>query len=218
MQRIENLTREAFPLMISGAVILLYMKIDQVMLGYLSSESEVAYYVAATRLSEAWYFVGLTVLSVYFPSFLKVKAHSGLERYESELSTFFRIVLIVSFCVSALSTVLSPFIIDFLYGESYESSIYVLMISIWAIPFVLYGNLTTRIYIDNSKHERILIRSILGLLMSVFLNAIFIVFLELGSTGAALSLLITQVFSGAIFPFLDRDNQVASVARKIFGR
>jgi O-antigen/teichoic acid export membrane protein len=208
-QRIRNLTREALPLMISGAVILIYMKVDQLMLGYLSSKEEVAFYVAATRLSEAWYFVGLTLIAVYLPKFLHIKQMVGNEKFESAYIFFGRLLFWLCVAISILTSLLAVFIISSMYGVTYLRSSTVLMVSIWAVPCVVIGSLASRLYIENGRVDVVLRRSLAGLFISLLLNLILIPYY--GAVGAAFSLFFTQFFSGVLFPLFDREKSVRRV-------
>lgn len=216
LQRIENLTREAFPLMISGAVILLYMKIDQVMLGYLSSESEVAYYVAATRLSEAWYFVGLTVISVYFPKILLAKRNHSFEIYQSQIGILGRFLFWSAVVFALFVLAVSDSLIYFLYGEKYEQSVKVLCVSIFSVPFVYLGALSSRYSIDVGDKIILLKRSFLSLAVNVLLN--FALVPSYGAFGAAISSFVSQLFSGLIsqYIFLGRENYFSPVLARVF--
>lgn len=199
MQRMEKLTREAFPLMISGAVILLYMKIDQVMLGLFQSTSEVAYYVAATRLSEAWFFVGVSLISVYFPRLLKIKIENGDECFRNELRKYARYLIFTSLILSVFVCAFSTEIIVFIYGAAYTYSALVLSISIWSVVFVYFGAISSRIFVDLGDRKSILIKSFTGLVSNVFLNFLLIPFF--GAVGAAISSFISQLCAGFIVNF-----------------
>lgn len=193
LQRMENLTREAFPLMISGAVILLYMKIDQVMLGYLSSESEVAYYVAATRLSEAWYFVGLTLIAAYYPKLIKIK-NGDVLKYESNLVLLVRVLFWSAIVLAFITYFISKDIIFFLYGDSYSVSALVLSVTIFCVPFVYLGAISSRLYVDSSNGIAVLYRSFFGLATNLLLNVLLIP--KYGAVGAAFSSLAAQMVTG----------------------
>ena len=199
LQRMENLTREAFPLMISGAVILLYMKIDQVMLGYLSSESEVAYYVAATRLSEAWYFVGLTLIAAYYPKLMKIKS-SNFIKYTKHLVLLVRILFWSAIALAFFTFVFSKELILFLYGNNYIYSSIVLSITIFCVPFVYLGAISSRLYVDSGNGFGVLYRSIFGLATNLMLN--FLLIPKYGAIGAAFSSLAAQMITGFFANFL----------------
>lgn len=55
--RTKILIKDAWPLMLSGMAIAIYMKIDQIMLGQMVGEEAVGVYSAAVRISEVWYFI-----------------------------------------------------------------------------------------------------------------------------------------------------------------
>ena len=48
---------ESWPLLLSGISIMVYMKIDQIMLGQILGDESVGIYSAALRISEIWYFI-----------------------------------------------------------------------------------------------------------------------------------------------------------------
>lgn len=204
LQRMQNLTREAFPLMISGAVILLYMKIDQVMLGYLSSESEVAYYVAATRLSEAWYFVGLTLLGVYFPKVAALKLHDSFETFLRHFASLVRVIFALSIVLVLFTYLFASEITTLLYGEQYALSSAVLVISICCVPFVYLGAASTRLYLEYGDKKAVLVRAILGLFVNICLNLLLIP--RYGAIGAAVASLAAQMTSSVLSVLFLREN------------
>ncbi len=216
MQRMEKLTREAFPLMISGAVILLYMKIDQVMLGYLASEAEVAYYVAATRLSEAWYFVGLTLIAVYIPKILAETRDSEIEKKQSYIGLLGATLFWSAVVLAVFTAFFSNQLIHFFYGYDYQNSALVLAISIFSVPFVYIGALSSRYSLEMNDRLILLKRSVISLSLNLTLNMVFIPIY--GATGAAASSLISQIFSGVLSQFilLGRKNYFTPVLFSIF--
>lgn len=195
VQRMENLTREAFPLMISGAVILLYMKIDQVMLGYLSSEKEVAYYVAATRLSEAWYFVGLTLIAAYYPKLIELKKNNVL-MYKKQLILLVRLLFWSALLLAFLTNFFSHGIVEFLYGEGYTQSALVLGITIFCVPFVYLGSISSRLYVERGNNRCIMYKAAAGLFVNLVFNLMLIP--SYGAFGAAVSSLSAQFSSGVL--------------------
>ncbi|MEO1187108.1 MAG: flippase, partial [Cyanobacteria bacterium J06636_27] len=72
----KNLLRESFPLIFSGFAILIFMKIDQIMLGQMKGDSEVGIYSAAVRVSELWYFIPTAIVSSVAPSIYAAKEKS----------------------------------------------------------------------------------------------------------------------------------------------
>ena len=84
----KSLLRDAWPLLLSGAAILIYMKIDQVMIRNMLDASAVGYYSAAVKISEAWYFVPVVICTSLFPAILKSKALAPIE-YQQRLQRLY---------------------------------------------------------------------------------------------------------------------------------
>ena len=58
------------------------MKIDQVMLGNMSSSMELGNYAVAAKLSEIWYFVPTAICSSLFPSIIRTRQRSKVAYYD----------------------------------------------------------------------------------------------------------------------------------------
>ncbi|MEP4891564.1 MAG: flippase [Aliiglaciecola sp.] len=198
--KLSGMLKDCLPLLLSGGITLLYMKVDQVMLGYLSGTSEVGTYVVATRLSEAWYFVGLTLIGVYYPKILAMREKYGIKTYNSIIIDYGRVLIWLSFLLALMTTFLSPFIIQVLYGESYAEASSVLAITIWAVPFVYLGSISTKMYVAESMQSALIWRSSFGLAVNIALNLVLIP--KYGAFGAGISTLFAQICIGVIFNFV----------------
>ncbi len=67
ISRMKRLLNESIPLLVSNAAILLYMKVDILLLGQMKGETAVGYYSAATKISEAFYFISMIIAGSVFP-------------------------------------------------------------------------------------------------------------------------------------------------------
>ena len=85
------LLKDAWPLVLSGVVISIYMKIDQVMIKYMLSSTEVGYYAVAVKLSEAWYFIPMAICTSLFPAIVNAKQVSE-KLYLSRLQKLYDIL------------------------------------------------------------------------------------------------------------------------------
>jgi PST family polysaccharide transporter len=129
--RAKALLQLSWPLILTGAANLIYLRIDQVMLGNMVNDTEVGIYAAAVRVSEIWYFIPTVVTSSIYPTLIKLYQDSE-ERFYDKLKQvmgyFFWGTLILSLLVSAFSNQ----IIDILYGRDYARAGSVLAIHIYA--------------------------------------------------------------------------------------
>ncbi len=71
------LIRECWPLIFAGLSVMLYMKVDIVMLGKMSGDRSAGIYSAATRLSEGFYFIPMIIASSVAPMLLRARARSS---------------------------------------------------------------------------------------------------------------------------------------------
>ncbi|OUR72912.1 hypothetical protein A9Q78_05760 [Methylophaga sp. 41_12_T18] len=199
--RTLGLLRDCFPLIFSGAIVLLYMKADQIMLGSMVGQAEVGMYVAATRLSEAWYFVGLTLIGVYYPKMLHIKKHQSRELYFTAIVKDGRWIVWGALVLAVVTSLISGPLINILYGDNYHASANVLIVSIWAVPFVYMGAIASKMYVAESKQGLVFWRSCWGLLINISLNYWLIPIY--GATGAAVATLVSQAFVGVLFNLFD---------------
>jgi O-antigen/teichoic acid export membrane protein len=217
ISQIKTLLKESAPIILSGAIVLLYMKVDQIMLGKMVGNAEVGIYVAASRLSEAWYFIGLIIISAYFPQFIAIKQNESEQEYHQAIVKVGRWLVWGGILLAVITTFISPWLISLLYGQEYTSSANVLMISIWAVPFVYLGGISTKMYVALSQSKNILWRSVSGLLMNLILNYFLIPLY--GAVGAAMATLVSQIMACYLFNLtLLRKNSVFLIQSSCFFR
>lgn len=206
-----NLLKESSPLIISGALALLYMKVDQIMLGVLYSTKEVGLYTAATRLSEAWFFIGMTIIGVYYPKFLSILKQYGEKNYLKEIHSIGIYVFWGAVLLAIGTDLLSEYIIDILYAPEFTKSALILSISIWSVPFVYLGTISSKMYITQSKNKAIFWRSLVGLIVNIVFNIPLINLY--GGSGAAISTVFSQFVVGFLFNISNK--QIFSVQKNI---
>jgi polysaccharide transporter, PST family len=195
------LLRGGFPLMLSGLTIMIYMKIDQIMLGGMVDDQAVGVYTAATRISEAWYFIPGAIVSSVTPSIYQAKERSEAEYYQY-IGRLLRLMNGIAIAVAIPITVLAPAIINFTYGEAYLQSSSVLIVHIWAAIFVFMGLVTLPCFIIEGLTNLTLQRTALGAIINIILNLLLIPHYTV--VGAAIATVISQAvasyFSHAFHP------------------
>ena len=73
-----NLLHDSWPLILSGLVVSVYMKIDQVMIKEMMDSEAVGLYAVAVRVSELWYFIPLAIVSSLFPAIINAKKRKSI--------------------------------------------------------------------------------------------------------------------------------------------
>lgn len=199
-ERIHYYFKQGYPLIIASIFYLVYIKIDQIMLGVLSSSSQVGFYSISVRFSEAFNFVSVAIISTFLPQLMKSRENNQeFFNRDSQLLMDFLVKIAVSICV--VITLISPSLINLLYGDEFLISSRVLMIHVWSLFFVYTGTLNSRLMIIDNLQKISMYRTGVGALINVALN--FILIPEYGAIGAAIATIIAKFiasyFSNAFF-------------------
>lgn len=187
--RAKSLLKESFPLLLSGLTIMIYMKIDQVMLGEMVGDRAVGVYTAATRISEAWYFIPTAIICSVTPSIYKAMEQSKTAYYQY-VGRLLRLMNLIAVMVAVPVTALAPNIIQLFYGAEFLQSSSVLVIHIWAAIFVFMGVATLPCFIAEGLTDLTLRRTLLGAVINVVLNLLLIP--RYTVVGAAVATVISQ--------------------------
>jgi len=196
----RSLLRDSWPLALSGLAIVIYMKIDQVMLGNFLGAHEVGIYSAAVRIVEVWYFIPSVIAVSVFPSIMEAKKKSG-QLYLRRLQDLYDIVAMPALVLALLATFFSRPIIVGLYGESYAAASTVLAIYVWSGIAVFLGVASSQYLMAENFVKYSMYRTIIGMVLNVVLNLLLIP--KYGTTGSAWATLISfsvSTFSLVVFP------------------
>lgn len=201
------LLRDSWPLLVSGLAVTVYMKADIVMLGMLASDTETGVYAAASRLSEVWYFVPISVAAAVRPRLARMHSAGASVEYTVLTQRFLSSMTALAVAAVVLIFAASGGLIQLLYGESFIAAASVLRVHILAAPFVFLTVAANQWFIDRRLTRILMVRSFGGASLNVVLNLVLIP--TWGALGAAVASLIAY---GAVF-FL---NGVSSDSRPVF--
>jgi O-antigen/teichoic acid export membrane protein len=170
----------------------IYLRIDQVMLRWLSSPSELGVYAIAARLSEVWYFVPAAIVASVFPKLIELRETDG-PQFSFRLQQLFDVLAILGMAIAVLVTLLAPWLVPWIFGADYSGSVSILVIHTWASVFIFMRAALSRwILIENALVFSLLTQG-LGALSNVALNYILIP--AYGGRGAAWATLISYAIA-----------------------
>ena len=201
---------------ISGLMVTLYMRIDQVMLGsMLDNKTENGIYSAAVRIAEIWYFVPTAIISAFQPAIVMKKKHSE-EQYEKSMQRLYDIVAIVGIAFGILITLFGDIAVQILYGEEYKGATSILKISVWAGLFATLGTARSVWLVNENLQKYSLIYTSVGCVTNIVLNYFLIP--KIGARGAAIATLIAQFVTNvlALVPFKKTRKSSAMILKSIF--
>lgn len=188
----KEMLSDSWPLLCSGIAIMVYMRIDQIMIKEMLGVKQVGLYSAAVRISESWYFVPSTIATSLFPAILNAKQKSE-ELYLSMLRQLYNLMAKMAFIVAILMTFFSRFIITLLYGQEFEGASDVLAVHIWTGVFVALGAVRGKWLVSENLQIMSAKTMSIGALMNIALNIVLIP--RYGIIGAAIGTVISYVFA-----------------------
>lgn len=182
------LLKDAWPLILSGIVISVYARIDQIMIKNMLETKEVGLYAAAVKLAESWYLVPIVISSSLFPAILKAKEINE-QLYFSRLQKLYDLLAYLAIGFSIVMSIFSGFIIELLFGKDFVQSAPVLTIYVWAGVSVSLGIATSQFLVSENLTKISFYRTFLGMILNVVLNLLLIP--TMGIKGSAIATLIS---------------------------
>ena len=194
--RATKLFSDSWPLILSGITVMIYMRLDQIMLGQMIGNEAVGIFSAATRVSEIWYFVPSAIVSSVIPSI--IEAHkTNIKLYYSRLKKLLEIVFLLAVALAIIVTLASNRLMHLLYGPGYAESATVLVIHIWAGVFVFLGVASSQWFLIENLQRYSFYRTLAGAIVNVFLNLALIP--KYGAVGSAWATVISQAVASVFF-------------------
>lgn len=192
----KMLLKESWPLILSGMAIMIYMRIDQIMIGQMVGNGAVGIYTSALRISEVWYFIPTIIVTSVAPTIVTAKKENEL-LYKERIQQLFIVMVIIGYLISIPMTFLSDFLVVLLYGDDFIESGKVLAIHIWASIFVFLGVVRSQWLINEGLTKFSFYTTLIGAVINVGLNYILIpIYNEVGAAIATLfSYSVAAVFS-----------------------
>ena len=192
----KQLFTNAWPLIFSGMMVSIYMKIDLIMIKEMLDAKAVGIYAAAVKLCEVLYFLPVVVMSSLFPAVVEARK-KDLIVYRKQVYRIYEIMIGATAIVAIITTFLADWIVNILYGSIYQEAATILQIYIWAFVFVSLGVVSSKYLVAENLGIYALYRAVVGAIINITLNWYLIP--VYGIKGAAFATLITQIFVAYLF-------------------
>jgi PST family polysaccharide transporter len=171
-----------------GVGIVFHSKIDQIMLGKISTMSEVGGYAAVARIAEVLYFIPLVLMTAMSPRLVQNKYS---KEYYEILESITRLLVIVSILFAVVIFFLGEKLLALLYGSGFEIDSNLIKTYVIAGPLVFMGVITNQHLIIQGKllHAVVLsyVCGFLIIIIGLFLHKSY------GVTGVAVAVVLSQL-------------------------
>ncbi|TCP29370.1 PST family polysaccharide transporter [Sphingomonas sp. BK235] len=186
-----QLLRQAWPLLLSGIAVALYMRIDQFVIMKLRGPGETGIYAAAVRLSEMFYVLPTIVATSFFPRWQSLIGDPVRHRAMVQSTMAGMIGGCVIICL--VVTLLAGFIVPALYGARFAAAVPVLIVHVWTSVFVSMGVLGNQWYLSHGLQGRTLAFTLIGAGCNLLTNCLLVPYW--GALGAAIASVVAQIVS-----------------------
>ena len=188
----KRLLKDSWPLILVGMSVVIYERIDQIMLKHMLNDYSVGIYSAAVKVSNVFTFLSPIFAYSFFPALINSRKDSD-EKFEKRLIYLYSFVFWFALFLAIVLSKFSVEIINIIYGIKFLESHSVLSIYIFTIIFAYMGGISSRFYIIENIQNLFAINLFIAASINIFLNFLFIP--KLGMKGAAISSLISFAFS-----------------------
>jgi O-antigen/teichoic acid export membrane protein len=199
----KNYLSKGYLLFFASIFSILIMRIDQLMIKNLMSSYDLGIYSVAATISESVNFVPVVLSYSLYPYLVNVKL--DVIKYIANFIKFLKFTTIVAIVLIALFYLIGVNLINEFIDPVYSFSISISKILIFSILFISLGTCSNSFYMKNNLEKLIFKRSLICVGINIFLNFIFIP--KYGIIAAAYSTLISNIFSGYLFDYLNKETR-----------
>src|SRR5690606_31742750 len=122
----------SYPLMISSIAVILYTRVDQLIISQILDDSAVGIYAVSFRVTEILYTIPIILSSSLFPAIVNAK-NKGIEIFETRLKRLYGFLIIISLSLGIIISLFGDLIIAFLYGDAFAEAASILTVHAWTL-------------------------------------------------------------------------------------
>ena len=193
------LLKEGWPFMADALFMIVYLKVDVVMLQAFKGSTIVGWYAVASGLLLAFIPLQMAVIQSIFPIFSRtyVEDHGSFSLYFERISRF---LLSTGTAVAVIVTLAASPLVSLLYGKEYIPSVSMLRILIWTLPLMSLSSLARTALMSCNLQRTALCVGGSNVIVNIVLNLFFIPLF--GGPGAAIVTVLTELAGLMIFLIL----------------
>ncbi len=196
---LKKLVLRSLPVLISSLSIILYMRIDQIMIKEMINEYQLGLYAVAVRYIEIYHFIPKIIIVSFLPILLLSK------KYDFKLLSLNRLINKISFFLILFILITSDYFIPIIFTDIYLDSIILIKILSLSIFFVFLGVVNEHWYINKNLQKYYALNVTLGAILNIILNYILITFF--GLNGAAYATILTYIVIIFLFDYFNNETR-----------
>ncbi|HSQ43294.1 MAG TPA: flippase [Fibrobacteraceae bacterium] len=195
----QELAHAAWPMLLSTACLILYTRIDLVMLKSLSTPEETGWFAASSRLSQLWAFIPMALVNAIFPTLARTR-QSDKNLYRTQSQTLFSLLGGSGLGFALVLSLGSSWIAGFLFGQEFSGTGPMLGIQGWITLCYFLRTGVDRWLVTEGLTRHDMAMHISSAAVNILLNLWWIP--HYGGMGAALASLVAMAAGVWLFPLL----------------
>lgn len=189
------LIKQSFPLLLSSTSIIIYQRIDQVMISNMIDNSSVGYFSTAGKFVDLIIFLPVVIAQTISPILIQTKQQS-ITDYRKKAQTYINVIVWVSIILSTFVSLTAYLLIRYSFGLQYIAAVPVLQIMAFKAVGMGFSSAGGQLIIIENNQKWVAIKNLVGCLVCVGLN--FVLIPTYGIIGSAIVTIITVFTSGFI--------------------
>ncbi|WP_115719143.1 flippase [Gallaecimonas mangrovi] len=198
--------KNSWPLIFTGAVVMVQARIDQVMLKHYLGDYEVGLYSSSLKIVEMFAFLPLILKTAFYPK-ISLRWHEDKEENKRVMLDYYRLNFLIFLITGFSLLLLSSYIISILYGNEFKGAGILLALMSFRLFFTNFGVSRSIFILNENMLKYSFFTEGVGTIINIILNVIFIP--KFGAIGAILTTFVSYAFSIFIIDLISsptRDN------------
>ena len=187
------LLKESFPLLLTNVAVIIYQRIDQVMIGQMIDKESVGYFSVASRFTEILIYIPMMLAQTITPILVRIRERCEQE-YIQKSQKFMNLSIWLSLLVAAIVSILSYWIILYTFGKAYLPAVAVLQVMAFKAAGVALSNTAGAMLVTEGLQRYAIFRDGLGCVVCVVFN--YLLLPRYGIIAAAFVSIISNVAAG----------------------
>lgn len=187
------LLRESFPLLLTSVAVIIYQRIDHVMIGQMIDKESVGYYSVASRFVEVLIYIPMILAQTITPVLVSTRERSETQ-YICKSQQFMNLSLWSSFLAAALTSLMAYWVVRYTFGADYLAAVPVLQLLAFKAPSVALSNTAGAMLVTEGLQRWALLRDGFGCIVCVALN--YLLLPRYGVIAAAFVAIASNVAAG----------------------
>ena len=191
----KKLLKESFPLLLTNAAVIVYQRIDQVMIVQMIDETSNGYFSVASRFVEILIYIPMVLAQTVMPVLVQ-SLNEGETLYLERAQRFMNLSIWLSVLAAVVTSLGSYWLIYLLFGKDYLPAVVILQILSFKVVSVALSNTAGAMLVAEGRQRYAIYRDGLGCITCVILN--YLLLPRYGIVAAAFVAIASNVMAGYV--------------------